>query len=150
MVLLLRVEEAVLGALARSISGCVLGNSGPPVTPLPDTIKRNSNRCHLAQRFVVISDSNPCTLWLRGTRKISHAALHVGKKPDFRVSREVHGIDLPLQLAAALHQVRFRQNPRIKVSNTIHFAVKGLYIGRLQHSVPPSSKCYAYSSLQGG
>ena len=74
-VLLLRVEEAVLWALARGVSGSVVGNARPFVAPARHAAERGFNRSAHAQRFVVIGDGNPGTLRLRGPRAFPQAVL---------------------------------------------------------------------------
>ena len=94
-VLFLRVEKAVLGALARGVTGSVVRNARPPVAPPRQAAEGGFNGGAHAQRFVVIGDGDPGALRLRGPHAFSQAVLQVRKKPDFCMSREVHGIDLP-------------------------------------------------------
>jgi hypothetical protein len=89
-ILLLRVEEGVLRTLACGVSGRVLGDAWPLVTPTRDAAERSINRGTHAQRFIVIGDGNPGTLRLREPCTFPKAILQVRYKPEFCVSRELH------------------------------------------------------------
>jgi hypothetical protein len=89
-VFLLRVEEAVLRTLARGVSGRVVGNARPLVTPLRDAAERDFKRSTHPHWLVVIGHGNPSTLRLRGPHALPKAILQVRHKPDFCVSRELH------------------------------------------------------------
>jgi hypothetical protein len=93
-VLFLRVEEGVLRPLARSVAGCVIRNPWPFIAPTSDTAKRGLKGSAHAQRLIVIGDRNPCTLRLGAPRAFPQAVLQIRHKPEFCVSRKVHGIDL--------------------------------------------------------
>jgi hypothetical protein len=100
-VLLLRIEEGVLRALARGVPRSVTGNARPHLAPLGHAPQRGLNRCAHAQRFVVIRDGNPGALRLRAPRDLPQAALQIRPKPDIRVARELHGRVCPVQVAFA-------------------------------------------------
>jgi hypothetical protein len=90
LVLLLRVEEAVLRTLARGVSGRVVGNARPLVTPLRDAAERDFKRSTHPHWLVMIGHDNPGTLRLRGPHALPKAILQVRHKPDFRVSWKLH------------------------------------------------------------
>ena len=95
-VLLLWVKEAVLRALSSRVPWSVIGNARPFVAPLRHPAERGFNGCAHAQRFVMIGDRNPGALWLCGSQAFPQPVLQIRPEPDFRVSRELHGVDLPL------------------------------------------------------
>ena len=109
-VLLLRVEEAVLRALAGGVQWSVIGDARPFVAPMRNAAERCFNRRAHAQRFVVIGDCNPGTLWLRGPDAFPKAVFQIWQKPYFRVTREIHDINLPFASCHSRLKARQKQN----------------------------------------
>jgi hypothetical protein len=89
-VLLLRVEEAVLGALPRRISRSVVGNSRPVVTPMRNATESNFNRRTHSEWLIVVCDCYPGTFRLLMPNCLPKTIFQVRREPKFCVSREFH------------------------------------------------------------
>ena len=89
-VLLLRVEEAVLRALAVGIAGSIVGDARPPIAPASDSGERSFDGGAHAEGFVMVGDGNPEALRLWDVNSLSQPVFQVWQEPDSRLSREVH------------------------------------------------------------
>ena len=105
-VLLLRIEKTVLRALAGSVGGSVAGDSRQLVSPPRHSAKRDFDRCALTQRFEMIGDGDPGALWLREPQILPQAVPQIRRKPNLRVSRELHRMDLLIASLVRLSQMR--------------------------------------------
>ena len=98
-VLLLRVEEAVAGALAVGVAGCGFGDRGPGVLPALDAGAGGGVVHPAAERLVVIGDGDPEAGRAGAAGDAAGAVAQVAGEPEFSVAGELHERCAPVEEA---------------------------------------------------